>query len=66
MGGLDDLSDATRQNLADFLSLSARSMRDPEMLAKALRDSLTLSAMHAAGEFRSEAKGAGVAASPLN
>jgi hypothetical protein len=66
MGGLDDLPDATRRNLADFLGMSARSTRDPETLAQALRDSLALSALHAPGEFGRNAKGAGVAASPLN
>jgi hypothetical protein len=66
MGGLDDLPDVTRRNLADFLGMSARSTRDPETLLQALRDSLALSALHAAGEFSRNAKGAGVAASPLN
>jgi hypothetical protein len=66
LNGMDDLPDATRRFLADFLSMSARSARDSETLAQALRDSLALSALHAAGEFHRNAKGAGVAASPLN
>ena len=66
MGGLGDLPDATRRNLADFLSVSARRTRNPETLAKALSDSVALSTLHAAGECRRNAKGAGVAAGPLN
>jgi hypothetical protein len=63
---LRDLPDATRRSVADFLSASARSTRDSETLARALRDSLTISTLHAAGERSRHAKGAGLAASPLN
>jgi hypothetical protein len=61
-----EVPDAARRNLADFLSISARSTRDPETLEKALRDSLSLSALHGAEGRLRDAKGAGATASPLN
>jgi hypothetical protein len=63
---LHDLPDAARRSVADFLSVSARSTCDSASLAKALRDSLALSTLHATRERGRHEKGAGLLASPLN